>query len=103
MARPKKLSVIPAAGYLLIKQEEAERTTASGIVLPDTVDGEKPQQGQVLAIGDDMVTDKGATIKAPCKIGDTVIYKKWGTNEYKYEEVEYLFVKFDDVMGIISK
>lgn len=94
-----KLNFKPAPGYLIIKPAQAQSQTASGIYLPETV-GEKPQKGLVLAIGDDEVTDKGATRKSPVKMGDTVIYKKWGGNDVKIEGVEYLFVKFEDILAI---
>jgi len=94
-----KLKLQPAAGYVLIKPGEAEKTTASGIVLPESHE-EKPQKGQVLAVGPDEVTDCGTKRKAPCKVDDWVVYKKWGGNEYKVGEKEYLFIKFEDIMAI---
>ena len=96
-----KLNLKPAPGYLLLEPEEAESTTASGIVLPDTV-GEKPQSGKVLAVGDDEVTDQGGKKSAPVKTGDRVIYKKWGGNEIKVNSKEYLFVKFDDILAVYA-
>src|SRR3990172_7968662 len=71
----------PLAGYVLIKPAPKETKTASGIVLPESVD-EKPQEGKVLACGDDLV-EEGKTIKCPVKIGDKAVYKKWGGNEIK--------------------
>ncbi|MBI4028961.1 MAG: co-chaperone GroES [Candidatus Blackburnbacteria bacterium] len=96
------LHLKPTAGYLLLEPEEAETKTASGIVLPDKA-GEKPQSGKVLAVGDDEVTDSGAKRTSPAKVGDRVIYKKWGGNELKINSKEYLFVKFDDVLAIYEK
>ena len=89
----------PAAGYLLIEPEAAQVRTASGIYLPDTAD-EKPQKGKVLAVGDDEVTEHGAKRKSPVKKGDVIIYKKWGGNDVKISGIEYLFVKFEDVLAI---
>lgn len=88
----------------MIDPEEEEKVTASGIVLPDTVNSEKPQEGKVVSLGGDMLHDSGAKIVAPCKVGDHVVYKKWGGNEYKPKgsNVEYIFVKFDDIMAIIK-
>ncbi len=96
-----KLNLKPAAGYLVIEPLEAEEKTSSGIYLPDSA-SEKPQQGKVLAVGDNEVTDSGATKKAPAKVGDVVIYKKWGGNEVKIKGVEYLFAKFDDILAIVG-
>jgi len=96
-----KLNVKPAPGYLLIEPLEAEEKTASGIYLPDSA-SEKPQQGKVLAVGEDEITDSGAKRKSPAKVGDVVIYKKWGGNEVKLKGVEYLFAKFDDILAVVS-
>lgn len=94
-----KLSLKPAAGYLLIEPLGVQTKTASGIYLPDSVT-EKPQKGKVLAVGGDEVTDSGAKRSAPCAVGDVVFYKKWGGSEVKVEGKEYLFAKFDDVLAI---
>ena len=107
MARPKKtatttkkINLTPTAGYLLIEPQEAQQQTESGIYLPDTANQEKPQRGRILAIGADEVTDSGATRKSPAKVGDVVIYKKWGGSEVKIDGKEYLFAKFDDILAI---
>lgn len=94
-----KVNLKPTAGYVLLEPQEAETKTASGIVLPDSATGEKPQMGTVVAVGGDEVTDSGATRKSPVKVGDKVVYKKWGGNEIKFEGREYLFVKFDDILA----
>ena len=94
-----KLNLQPAPGYLLIEPLEAETKTVSGIYLPDTA-GEKPQKGKVLAVGDDEVTDSGTKRSAPVKAGDIVVYKKWGGNEVKIDNKEYLLSKFEDVLAI---
>lgn len=101
MQAKKKLNISPAPGYLLLKPEEAETKTASGIVLPDSA-GERPQVGKVLAVGDSEITDSGAKKDAPVKKGDRVVYKKWGGNEIKIEGEEYLFVKFEDILAVYS-
>jgi chaperonin GroES len=91
----------PMPGYVFVKPEEAQKQTASGIYLPDSHD-EKPQQGTVLAVGADWVTEHGATIKSPVKTGDAVIYKKWGGNDVKIGSIEYQFLKFEDILAIIK-
>src|SRR4030065_192001 len=96
-----KVNLKPASGYLLIEPTEKEEKTSSGIYLPDSA-GEKPQQGKVLAVGSDEVTDSGAKRTSPVKAGDVVIYKKWGGNEVKIEGREYLFAKFDDILAIVG-
>ncbi len=95
------LKITPASGYLLVEPTKTERKTSSGIVLPDSHE-EKPQKGKVLAIGGAEITESGVKREAPCKVGETVIYKEWGGNEYKEGEKEYLFIKFEDILGIVK-
>lgn len=99
----KQPTLNPTPGYILIEPTEGEKTTASGIVIPDTVSGDKPQQGKVLAVGKD-TEEQGSKLVSPCKVGDTVVYKKWGGNEYKPagSDKELMFVKFDDVLAIVK-
>jgi len=90
----------PVAGFLLVEPQKQERTTTSGIVLPESHQ-DKPQQGKVLAVGDAIYND-GREILSPCKIGDIVVYREWGGKEYKENNVELLLLKFDDIMAIIK-
>jgi len=92
--------ILPVAGYILVKPEKQEKTTSSGIVLPDSHE-DKPQQGKVLAVGGAIYQD-GREISAPCKVGETVIYREWGGKEYKNEGEELLILKFEDIMAIIK-
>lgn len=94
-----KLSLKPTPGYLLIEPTQVERTTVSGIVLPESHE-EKTQMGKILAVGGEEITESGAKKLAPCKVGDVVVYKQWGGNEIKREGKEYLLVKFDDILAI---
>jgi len=91
----------PLAGYVLVEPAQAPAKTASGIYLPEN-DSEKPQHGKVLAIGGSIWQD-GKEIKAEVKVGDEVIYKKWGGNDVKIGDVEYQFLKFEDILAIIKK
>ena len=91
----------PLAGYVLIEPAEKETKTASGILLPDSAD-EKPQEGKVLACGDS-IYEHGKEIPSPVKVGDKVVYKKWGGNEVKVDGKEMLLIKFEDLMAIVSK
>ena len=97
-----KLNLKPTAGYLLIEPLEKEVKTASGIYLPDTA-GEKQQKGKVLVVGSPEITEKGIKKASPVKVNATVIYKKWGGNDVKIGNVEYLFVKFEDVLAVETK
>jgi len=93
-----KINLKPTAGYLLLEPLEAATKTSSGIYLPDSA-GEKPQKAKVLAIGAEEITEHGKK-SSPCKVGDTVIYKKRGGSEVKIDGKEYLFAKFEDVLAI---
>jgi chaperonin GroES len=94
------LGLTPTAGYLIIEPMEAQKQTSSGIYLPDTASPDKPQKGTVLAVGADEIVDEDVTRKSPAKVGDVVIYKKWGGSEVKLNGKEYLFSKFEDILAI---
>ena len=91
----------PLAWYVLIEPAPKETKTASGIYLPDTVE-EKPQEGKVLAVGDS-IFDHGREVTSPVKVGEKVVYKKWGGNEIKIDGKELLLIKFEDLMAIVEK
>lgn len=92
----------PAPGYLLVEPAKQEKQTASGIYLPDSHE-EKPQYGTVLAAGGKLINDRGVEVDSPAKKGDTVLYKKWGGNDVKIGDIEYQFLRFDDILAIVSK
>ena len=96
-----KINLRPAPGYILVEPEETETKTASGIVLPESV-GEKPLSGKVLVVGDDETLEGGIKRPTPAKVGERVVYKKWGGSEMKIEGKEYLFVKFEDVLAVYT-
>jgi len=93
--------VKPLMGYVLVEPLEAESKTASGIILPESAQ-EKPAQGKVISIGDDLVLENGKVVKSPVKVGEVVVYKKWGGDEIKVEGKELKLVKFDDLMAILE-
>ena len=95
----KSLNLHPTAGYLLIEPLEATNKTSSGIYIPDTT-SEKPVKGKVLAVGAVEVTETGAKRLPPAKVGEVVVYKKWGGNEVKIDGKEYLFAKFEDILAV---
>lgn len=90
----------PLAGYVLVEPAKSQKKTASGIYLPESAE-EKPQHGTVLAVGGAVMQD-GAEVKAPVKKGDSVIYKKWGGNDFKVGDIEYQFLKFEDILATIK-
>lgn len=95
------LKINPVAGYLLVSPKKQEKVTESGIYIPESHE-EKPQTGTVLAIGADLITDYGAKKTAPCAVGDTVLYRDWSVKEYKDAGVDYLILKFDDIMAVLK-
>lgn len=98
----KSLGLKPLAGYVLVAPAESETTTASGILLPESTQ-EKPTQGQVVAVGPEMMLEGGKSVACPVQIGDVVVYKKWGGDEIKVGGVEYKLVKFEDLMAVMEK
>lgn len=97
----KAKSIKPLFDNVLIKPLEEETTTPSGIVLPDSAK-EKPQMGKVMAVGSGRVADDGKKIKMVVKVGQKVMYKKWGGNEIKVNGEEWLLVEQKDIMAIIQ-
>ncbi len=96
----KVVKLTPLAGYALVQPEEASEKTASGLFLPDIAQ-ERPARGKVIAVGSP-IYQEGREVKAQFKLGDSVIYKKWGGDEIKLDGEDYKLVKFDDVMAIVS-
>ena len=97
------VSIKPLEDRIVVKPLDAEQTTASGLVIPDTAK-EKPQEGEVLAVGQGRFDDKGEKrIPLDVKVGDTVLYSKYGGTEVKYSGQEYLILSARDVLAIIEK
>lgn len=90
----------PAPGYLIVEPSKVEKQTDTGIYLPESHD-EQPQYGTVLAVGDDVKTDDQEQ-KSPTQKGDLVVYKKWGGNEVTIKGKELQFLKFEDILAIVS-
>ena len=97
------VSIKPLEDRILVQQLDAEQTTASGLVIPDTAK-EKPQEGKVLAVGPGRFDDEGEN-RIPLDIseGDTVIYSKYGGTEVKYNGQDYLILSARDVLAIIER
>ncbi len=94
-------SLVPAPGYILVEPAKQDKKTVSGIYLPDSHE-DKPQYGTVLAIGDNFTNEHGVVQKPPVKKGDTVVYKKWGGNEVQLGEIEYQFLKYEDILALVK-
>lgn len=96
-----KNNITPLFDNVLIKPLKAENKTAGGIYLPDNVK-EKPQVGEIMAIGDGTVDEKGNKVPMVVKIGQKVMYTKWGGNEVKVENEEWKLVKQSDILAIVK-
>src|ERR671920_2097986 len=94
-----KVAIKPLEDRIVVQANEAEQTTASGIVIPDTAK-EKPQEGTVIAVGPGRFED-GQRVPLDVKEGDTVIYSKYGGTEVKYGADEYLILSARDVLAVI--
>ena len=96
------VSIKPLEDRIVVKPLEAEQTTASGLVIPDTAK-EKPQEGEVLAVGPGRFDDNGKRVPLDVKVGDMVIYSKYGGTEVKYGGEEYLILSARDVLAVVEK
>ena len=91
----------PLEDRLVIKVVEAEQTTASGLVIPDTAK-EKPQEGEVLAVGPGRVDDNGNRVPLDVNVGDKIIFSKYGGTEVKYNGEDLLILSARDVLAVVS-
>jgi chaperonin GroES len=95
-----KVAIKPLEDRIVVQASEAETTTASGIVIPDTAK-EKPQEGTVLAVGPGRYED-GNRVPLDVKVGDKVLYSKYGGTEVKYAGEEYLVLSARDVLAVLE-
>jgi chaperonin GroES len=96
------VSIKPLEDRVVVQTLEAETTTASGLVIPDTAK-EKPQEGQVIAVGPGRIDDNGNRVPLDVAVGDVVIYSKYGGTEVKYRGEEYLILSARDILAIVEK
>ena len=96
-----KVNIKPLEDKILVQASEAETTTASGIVIPDTAK-EKPLEGKVVAIGAGRLDDNGKRIPLEVKVGDRVLIGKYAGTEIKIEDVEHVIVREEEVLGVIG-
>lgn len=92
----------PLGDRVVVKALEPKEVKKGGIIIPDTAK-EKPQEGEVVAVGKGKVADDGKLIAMEVKVGDKVLYGKYSGTEIKIEDVEYIIMSQDDVLGIIEK
>lgn len=97
----KKIDIKPLFDNVLIKPQEGEEKTASGIVLPDSAK-EKPQTGIIMAVGTGKKNSQGKMIAMVVKVGQKVMYKKWGGNEVKVGMEEWTLVGQEDILAVVN-
>lgn len=91
----------PLGDRVVVKPLPSEEVTKSGIVLPDTAK-EKPQEGEVMAVGSGRLLDNGDRVPIDLKTGDKVLFSKYAGNEVKIDDVEYLILREMDILGVIE-
>ncbi len=95
----RKLS--PLADRVMIKPLDKEQVTKGGLVIPDTAK-ERPQEGEVVAVGVGRVTDDGKKVAMELKVGDKIVYSRYAGNEWKEDDIEYLILKESEILAKIS-
>ena len=99
----KKMMVMPLADRVLVKPEEAEQEKrVSGIIIPDTAHKEKPERGKVVAVGEGKRNDNGQLMPLRVKVGDTVMFSKYGFDEVKIDDEDYYIVSESSILAIIK-
>lgn len=95
------MAIRPLHDRVIVKRLEAERTTASGIVIPDSA-GEKPDQGEVIAVGRGKILDNGELRAPQLKAGDRVLFGKYSGQSVKVDGEEFLVMREEDIMGVVE-
>lgn len=96
------MNIKPLSDHILIEPIGQKEKTETGIILPDTVEKERPEQGKVIAVGPGKKTKSGNIVPLEVKEGDKVLFTKYGPNEIKVGDKEYLIAKEEDILAIIE-
>jgi len=96
------MNLKPLGDHIVVKPLSKEETSASGIIIPETVDKERPERGEVLAVGPGKMLENGTRSAMEVKPGDKVVFKKYAPDELKLGREEYLVIRMDDVMAVIE-
>lgn len=97
-----KRKIIPLGDRVLVRPEEMTVETKSGIIIPDTASKERPEQGVVVAVGEGRVTDDGKTIALRIKVGDTVVFSKYGPDEIELDGEKYYILNESNILAVIK-
>jgi len=96
------MKIKPLSDHILIEPVKEQEKTKTGILLPETADKERPEQGKVIAVGPGRRTDEGKIIPPSVQPGQRVLFTKYGPNEIKVEDKEYLIAKEEDILAILE-
>jgi len=96
------MKIKPLADHILIEPIKEEEKTKTGILLPQTAEKERPEQGKVIAVGPGKKTASGKIIPLDVKVGDRVLFTKYGPTEIKVDDKEYLIAKEEDILAILE-
>lgn len=96
------MNIKPLADRVVIEPAKQEEVTESGIILPETAEKERPQQGKVVAVGPGKRTDDGKLIELEVKVGDTVLFGKYGPSEVTVDGEDYLIAREDDILAVLN-
>lgn len=96
------MNLKPLNDNVIVKPIAEDEVTKSGIVLPDTVDKEKPEKGEVVAVGNGKLLDNGQRAEMNVKIGDKIMFKKYSPDEIKVDGEDYLVIQESDIMAILE-
>lgn len=91
----------PLFNNVLIERIEEDNKTVGGIIIPDAAK-EKPSKGKVVAVGEGVITDQGSRISPDVKVGDTVIFGRWGGNDVKLNGKDFIIIKTEDILGVLN-
>lgn len=95
------MNLRPLQDRIIVKRLEEENMTAGGLYIPDTAK-EKPQKGEIVAVGKGKVTEDGKVLPVDLKVGDKVLFGKYAGTEIKIDGVDYLIMREDDILGVIE-
>jgi len=96
------MTIRPLGDRVVVKPVKEEEMTKSGIVLPDTIEKEKKAEGEVVAIGPGKLLDSGALAPMEVKVGDRVLFEKWGAEEVTIEGIEYKILSQEKILAVMS-
>ena len=96
------MNIKPLSDHILIEPVKGEEKTKSGILLPETADKEKPEQGKIVAVGPGKKNNKGELLPMELKVGQKVLFNKYGPNEIKIGNKEYLIAKEEDILAVVE-